>query len=509
MVVNRTIDEINKEIDDTKMALKNKTKELRDQKKQKEKEEKEAQKEKEKEEELKEELKSRVDYMADKTKVLPSYDKLEFWSDAAGTNYKNPKQTIGNYTLYLMDSVKYKGKLKYNEYLRRNEMNGREFNESDRNQMYADIEELFGQVNRPNADTALVNVFSNNTFNPLRDKLKSLKWDGVKRVETLFINTLQADDTPMVRELTRKWMIAAVKRTIQPGCKFDNMIVLQGPQGVGKTTVCERLSMGYFNTISLGEVGNKDLIDKLNKTWIAIIDEMDTFNKKEMSTIKTFLSQTGDTVRLSYRRDSETFDRHCIFIGSTNDDTFLRDNTSSVERRFWTIKIHKTTMDDKVARLMTPDYVEQLWAEAYNMYNENPDQYLDISQSIMDEFVREQDQFKIYNDDDFIDSVKDVLDGEYHIDANGEVTDIDQLDENYSATTPKYKINQIPSYILRQYLKEKYHTERSNKYIMQGLKDWEWKDARYENGMRCKSWVRKVKVSQSKDYNPYDAFNVR
>ena len=245
----------------------------------------------------------------------------------------------------------------------------------------------------------------------------------------------------------------------------------------------------------------------MNKTWIAIIDEMDTFNKREMSTVKTFLSQTMDTVRLPYRKNSDTFDRHCIFIGSTNDDTFLRDNTSSVERRFWVIKCNKTTRDDKVYKLMTEDYVRQLWGEAYHYYMSDPEQYLDVDAELMEKFAKEQEQFKTYNDDDYIESIKYVLDGYYPIKENGELTDIDQLRDYGDG--PKYKINKVPAFILKKYMKEEYRDDRSNKTIENALKgEWIYKDARYKylDNRILKSWVRVNPVNEKKEYDPLDAF---
>lgn len=438
-----------------------------------------------------------------KETVLPDYRKMEFKDD----RFKIPKPTIRNYIIYLDRSIPYGGRLKYNEYLRRDEIDGRPLTDNDINKIYADIEIFFGYVVRQNADTAIDCVLQARKYNPLINTLESIKWDGKKRIERIFIDLLDADDTELTRELTKKWMIAAVKRTLHPGCKFDNMIVLQGGQGIGKSTICEKLSMGFCNTVSLGEIGNKDLIDKLNKTWIAIIDEMDTFNKREMSTVKTFLSQTMDTVRLPYRKNSDTFSRHCIFIGSTNDDTFLRDNTSSVERRFWVIKCNKTTRDDKVYKLMTEDYVRQLWGEAYYYYISDPEQYLDVDAELMEKFAKEQEQFKTYNDDDYIESIKYVLDSYYPIKENGELTDIDQLRDYGDG--PKYKINKVPAFILKKYMKEEYRDDRSNKTIENALKgEWIYKDARYKylDNRILKSWVRVNPVSEKKEYDPLDAF---
>lgn len=408
------------------------------------------------------------------------------------------ENTISNYVLYLENEPKYKGKLKYNEYLREKEYDGGEYSDFIMHRIYTDISEYFYTCNRSNADTAISNVFDKNRYNPVVDYIRGLEWDGKKRIENLFIDLLEADDTELTREMSRKWMIAAVKRTLDPGCKFDNMIVLQGGQGIGKTTICEKLSNHFFSTISLDEIGNKDLVDKLNKTWIAIIDEMDTFNKKEMSTIKTFLSLCEDRARLAYARNTSNFKRHCVFIGSTNDDTFLRDNTSSVERRFWVIKCNKTVKDSRVSDTMTPEFVDQLWAEAYHYYMENPNQYLDISSSLMDEFAKSQEKFKKENS--FVEALLYELDSEFDINPYGEVTKLEQL-TGYSSG-PKYKINRIPMVILRKYIKDKYHEDgryATNIKNNPKLKDWTIKACRYKSlgGKLINSLVRNIEITDS------------
>lgn len=193
------------------------------------------------------------------------------------------KNSINNYLTYLSQSYEYKGKLRYNDFTKQKEFDGREFNDFDLNILYNDIERELGVSTRTKADSALMEVFNNNRYNPIIDYLNSVEWDGQKRIERLFIDLLEADDTELNRYMAKVWFVAAVKRIFEPGCKFDNMIVLQGEQGIGKSSICDLISLNYSNNISLNEIGGKDLINKLNRTWIAVVDELDSFNKKEMS----------------------------------------------------------------------------------------------------------------------------------------------------------------------------------------------------------------------------------
>ena len=319
------------------------------------------------------------------------------------------KNTITNYIIYLTQSSKYKGKFKYNDFIKQKEISDREFNDFDLNILYNDIERDLGLSTHSKVDSALMEVFNRNRYNPITDYLNNVKWDGTKRIEKLFIDLLEADDTELNRYMTKIWFVAAVKRIFEPGCKFDNMIVLQGEQGIGKSSICDLISLNYSNNISLNEIGSKDIINKLNRTWIAVVDELDSFNKKEMSNIKTFISNTKDTARLAFGKNAETYPRHCVFIGSTNDSTFLRDNTSLVERRFWVIKCNKTKKDGKIFKVLNKDYVSQLWAEAVYYYQQNPNMYLDISKELMTDFGNEMQQFKTFSDDVVFDYINEIL----------------------------------------------------------------------------------------------------
>lgn len=453
------------------------------------------------------------DYLEDIEKSMSWKDKMiKETFMVKGIPVEHIKKCPDNIITFLENYPKYAGKLKYNEYLRMKEYEGSEFTDFMQSTINNDVFRYLGFSNKGWVEDSINEVFDKNRYNPVIDYIKSLTWDGKKRIDRLFIDLLEADDTDLTRAMTRKWMVAAVKRTLLPGCKFDNMIVLQGPQGIGKSSMCERLAKGFFSTISLDEIDNKDIIDKMNKTWIGIIDEMDNFNRKEMSKVKTFLSQCQDTVRLAYARNTSVFTRHCIFIGSTNDDTFLRDSTSSVERRFWVIKCNKTKMDNKIRKVMTDKYVDQLWAEAFQYLKDEPNQYLDMDQEMMDEFAKVQNQFKTFNDDDIVEFVKDLLDRQYCINQDGEVTDTYQLDTDIT-TGEKHYINKIQGFVITEMIGRKFREKRSTKYLENALGgEWEYKSTRFKKlGKIVKAWVRtepKNGVQSDKKYDPLDEFTV-
>ena len=219
-------------------------------------------------------MKYTIENLKELEEQIENARKEKVWESSLEVDSKgNIKNVITNYIIYLTQSDRYKDKLKYNDFTKQKEFNDKEFCDFDLNRLYNNIERDLGLTSRPKIESALMEVFDTNKYNPIIDYLNSVEWDSVKRVERLFIDLLDADDTELNKYMTKVWFIAAVKRIFEPGCKFDNMIVLQGEQGIGKSSICDLISLKYSNNVSLNEVGNKDLINKLNRTWIAVVDE--------------------------------------------------------------------------------------------------------------------------------------------------------------------------------------------------------------------------------------------
>ena len=181
-------------------------------------------------------------------------------------------------------------------------------------------------------------VFMRHHFHPVRDYIKSLKWDGVKRAETLWIDYLGAEDTHYTREVTRKHLAAAVARVFEPGCKFDYVIILSGQQGIGKSTMLKKLGREWFSD-SLSAVQGKEAYEQLHGVWIAEMGELYATRKSESEAVKLFLSKQEDIFRVAYGRRTSTFPRQCVFYGTTNDSQFLRDWTGN--RRFWPLAVRQ------------------------------------------------------------------------------------------------------------------------------------------------------------------------
>lgn len=203
-------------------------------------------------------------------------------------------------------------------------------------------------------------IAEENAENKITTRLQSTQWDGEKRIETLFIDYLGCEDNVYTREVSEKSLVAAVRRAIFGGIKWDNMPILIGPQGVGKSTFLKILGMDWYND-SLVNVEGKDACEIIQGSWILEMGELSSLRKSELNLVKNFLSRTDDIFRASYGRRAQKYSRRCAFFGTANDTNFLRDETGN--RRFWPIDcfIHspiKSIFND------LNDELDQIWAEA-------------------------------------------------------------------------------------------------------------------------------------------------
>lgn len=209
---------------------------------------------------------------------------------------------------------------------------------------------------------AVIMAARENAFHPVREYLSRQRWDGKARVESLFIDYLGAPDTPYTRSIGRMFLAAAVTRVFEPGHKFDFAVILEGLQGKRKTSFIETLARHWFAELD-GDFGEtKGMVEVMQGAWILELPELAGFGRSDVRQIKAFISRKTDKVRLAYERRADMFPRQCVFIGSTNDDDYLRDETGG--RRFWPIRCEVTAIDiDRLER-----NVDQIWAEAYSIY---------------------------------------------------------------------------------------------------------------------------------------------
>ena len=243
----------------------------------------------------------------------------------------------------------------------------RGWTEYDTSSLRGYIDLVYGLWSPSKLKDAVAAVAAERSYHPIREYLNALPaWDGVRRVDTLLIDYLGAADTIYTRAVIRKTLAAAVARIYEPGIKFDYVMVLNGKQGIGKSTFFSRLAGQWFSdSLSIADMRDKTAPEKMQNAWILELGELAGLKKLDVETLKAFISRQDDKYRPSYGISVEEHPRQCIIVGSTNNsDGFLRDITGN--RRFWPVACDGPATNSK--RPWQIDCVEQIWAESIVNY---------------------------------------------------------------------------------------------------------------------------------------------
>ena len=293
------------------------------------------------------------------------------------------KNTLRNLLLILNNDEKLKG-IVFNQLSDGMEIKGavpwehpgRFWRDADDAQLISYIDLTYGTFSMRNYNIAVTKAADDRSYHPVREFLDALpEWDKVPRVDTLLIDYLGADDTPYVRAVTRKTLCGAVCRVLSPGCKFDTMLVLNGPQGVGKSTLISRLAGDWFSdSLNLSDTKDKTAAEKLQGYWIMEIGELAGLKKAEVETLRSFLSRQNDIYRASFGKRATPHLRQCVFFGTTNAEKgYLRDTTGN--RRFWPVKTPGGSR--KHSWELSSEDIRQIWAEVLVYVKAGERLYLD------------------------------------------------------------------------------------------------------------------------------------
>lgn len=248
----------------------------------------------------------------------------------------------------------------------------REWCENDDNNLISYIEEVYEIDNQTKVIQALGIASEKNKFHPIIEYLAGYNWDGNPRLEKVFIDYLGAKNTKYVREVTRKIFIAAVARVYEPGIKFDNMLILIGNQGIGKSKILEKLGGSWYSD-SIVTVQGKEAFEQLQNAWIAEFSELSAFKRVDMEVVKHFIAKCIDNYRPAYARRVLKIKRQCVFFGTTNKKNFLKDETGN--RRFWPVEV--TGIGEKnIWSDLTEKEIGQIWAEAVYYYKLGEDLFI-------------------------------------------------------------------------------------------------------------------------------------
>lgn len=349
----------------------------------------------------------------DKVKALLAKERMEQatddfaedadWSsrltyDKAG----NLQNTLRNLTLILQNDESLQS-IVFNQQLDGMEIKGnvpwqhptKYWRDADDAQLVSYIDSHYGSFSQRNYQIAVAKVADDRSYHPIREYLKALPaWDEIPRVDTLLVDYLGAEDNDYTRAVTRKTLCAAVCRVLNPGCKFDSMLVLNGPQGIGKSTLIAKLAGEWFSdSLSLNDTKDKTAAEKLQGYWILEIGELAGLRKTEVETLRSFLSRQNDIYRASFGRRATPHLRQCVFFGTTNAETgYLRDTTGN--RRFWPVKTPGGK--DRHSWNLDQHEISQIWAEVLVYAHAGEKLYLD---SKLDIYAKEEQREAMESDE--------------------------------------------------------------------------------------------------------------
>lgn len=284
-------------------------------------------------------------------------------------------QTVRNFEIVMDHDERFAGKLKYNEFSHRPYLTGsvpweversyRIWSSYDDSALFSILQSDYGLNNRNDYFDALKNVSMRLRFHPVRNILDSLEWDGQENIRRLLVDYLGAEDIDYTYQVMRLWMLGGVARIYEPGYKFDYTLILQGKQGIGKSTFLKLLALNdeWFND-SLDSLDSDKAAQSLMGSWIVELAELKSLARTAggVDSVKRFLTAAQDKYRVPYERRTDIFLRQCIFAGTTNKSDFLQDETGN--RRFLIVP---TGVSEPKRNLFESSAVEDMkaaWAQA-------------------------------------------------------------------------------------------------------------------------------------------------
>lgn len=297
-------------------------------------------------------------------------------------NWGAYKKIPKNVKIILENDPNLKGCLKNDEFAHkwvlasnppwRDNSKGRIWRNDDDSMLRNYLSDVYDISGKDIINDALVEIANKHSFHPVRNYINGLTWDNIPRLETLFMDYLGAENTPFNRIISKKALVAAVARILNPGCKFDYVLTFIGAQGIGKSFILKKLA-GKWCSDSLTTLSGKEAMEAVQGFWIIELAELSALRKSELEATKQFITKQEDSFRPAYGRRTEQYPRQCIFIATTNENDFIRDQTGG--RRWWPMLVSRERAK-KPVKDISQNEVDQIWAEAKYYYDKGETLYL-------------------------------------------------------------------------------------------------------------------------------------
>lgn len=321
-------------------------------------------------------------------------------------NNKSPYVNLHNAARILESDQTYKGSIYYDEFLQRVIRRNspiREWQDADDLEVTRHIQDVIGipRMGRDIVSQAVISVAHNHPQNCVKEWLDSLTWDGTNRASDFFSDCFGAENSEYTRAASQNFWISLVARVYQPGCKVDNMVILEGNQGVGKSTALQIIGGDWFAEQHESATNPKAFAEILQGKLLIEISEMDAFTNAEVSRVKQTVSCQSDRFRASYGRHAADHPRTCVFVGTTNKDEWNRDETGA--RRFWPIRCSEVILEAITSNRT------QLFAEAVHRHKAQESYWL------MPADATKAEQDERFQGDAWLDKITQILKGEASI----------------------------------------------------------------------------------------------
>lgn len=305
------------------------------------------------------------------------------------------KSTLRNVHLILENDNTYTGKIRFNELKQMRTYMEDDWTDYHDSCLKLYLEENYDITSSIETITHACNIIQQkHAYHPIREYLKSLQWDGIHRIKSVFTDFLGATDNIYTQSVAIVSFVGCVARVMQAGVKFDTCTTLVGKQGTGKSKFLYKIAVNpEWFTDGVTTFDGKDFYESIQGKWIIELGEGTAFQKSIKERCKQAIASQHDTYREPYGRHPTIRKRQCVFFGTTNNYDFLKDETG--DRRYYPIDVNIAKATKSIDNDLTPEYVGQLWAEALQLYNSGQSIYIQDSKVLA---LAEQEQRKHFDE---------------------------------------------------------------------------------------------------------------